>query len=194
MSRLVIYGAGGFGREVLTACRGREAVLCDDRAGGTIRPHEIRDTDEVVVAIASGDIRRQIDRRLRNCGTVIAPTAVIGNGVEMGEGAIICDFAMVTAAAKIGRHFHANIYSYVAHDCVIGDFVTFAPKVCCNGSVTIGDGAYLGTGCVLKQGIAIGAGAIVGMGAVVIRDVAAGAVVIGNPAKPLERERHLAAA
>ena len=96
---------------------------------------------------------------------------------------------MVTASARIGLQFQCNIYSYVAHDCVIGDFVTFAPSVCCNGNVHVQDFAYIGTGAVLKQGTAdkplvIGAGAIVGMGAVVTKDVEPGAVVVGNPAKP----------
>ena len=102
---------------------------------------------------------------------------------------MFCPRAMVTTSAKIGRQFQCNIYSYVAHDCVIGDYVTFAPNVSCNGNVRVGDHAYIGTGAVIKQGtldkpLVIGAGAVVGMGAVVTKDVEPGAVVIGNPAKP----------
>lgn len=75
---------------------------------------------------------------------------------------------------------------------MIGDCVTFAPRVSCNGNVVIGDGAYIGTGAVIKQGtpdrpLRIGAGAVVGMGAVVTRDVAPGMTVVGNPARPLEK-------
>ncbi|MEP6868613.1 MAG: DapH/DapD/GlmU-related protein, partial [Novosphingobium sp.] len=80
---------------------------------------------------------------------------------------------------------HCNLYSYVEHDCVIGDFVTFAPAVRCNGNVRIGDGAYIGSNAVIRQGITIGEGAVVGMGAVVIRDVPTGATVVGNPARVL---------
>lgn len=100
----------------------------------------------------------------------------------------MCGNTTITASAKIGRQFQANIYSYIAHDCVIGDYVTFAPRVCCNGNVHIEDFAYIGTGVVIKQGLndkplVIGRGAIVGMGAVVTKDVPPGAVVMGNPAK-----------
>jgi acetyltransferase-like isoleucine patch superfamily enzyme len=93
---------------------------------------------------------------------------------------------------KIGKFFHANLFSYVAHDCTIGDYVTFAPNVACNGNVMIGDHAYIGTGAVLKQGtreapLRIGEGAVVGMGAVVTKDVAPFTTVVGNPARVLER-------
>ena len=113
------------------------------------------------------------------------------DAVELGEGAIISPFVTITSNVRIGRHFHANLYSYVAHDCVIGDFVTFAPAVRCNGNVVIEDHAYVGTGAILKQGkpgepLIIGRRAVVGMGAVVTKNVPEGMTVIGNPARPLK--------
>ena len=109
---------------------------------------------------------------------------------EIGEGALISGQTLITANVVIGRYFHLNYFSYVAHECVIGDFVTFAPGVRCNGNVTIGDHAFIGSGAVLRHGVPgkplmIGEGAIVGMGAVVTRDVAPYSTVVGNPARPL---------
>ena len=72
--------------------------------------------------------------------------------VQIGVGAILCPFVTLTSNIRIGQHFHANLYSYVEHDCIIGDYVTFAPAVKCNGNIVIEDHAYIGTGAIIKQG------------------------------------------
>ena len=116
---------------------------------------------------------------------------ILYDDIEIGDGGILCANSILTSNIRIGKHFHANIYSYVAHDCVVGDYVTFAPRVSCNGRVVIEDDVYVGTSAILRQGshakpLTIGKGAIIGMGAVVTKDVAAGTTVIGNPARPME--------
>jgi len=121
--------------------------------------------------------------------SVKSSNAIVYDDNEIGQGAILCSFTTITSNAKIGKFFHSNIYSYVAHDCVIGDYVTFAPNVHCNGNVHIRNHAYIGTDVVIKQGsaskpIVIGEGAVIGMGAVVTKDVAPFTTVVGNPAKP----------
>jgi sugar O-acyltransferase (sialic acid O-acetyltransferase NeuD family) len=148
----------------------------------------------ITLAIASGSIRQKLAERCAADGVQFwqarAENVVQMDDVIMGPGAVLSPFVTLTSNIRIGAHFHANIYSYVAHDCVIGDFVTFAPGVMCNGNVHIEDNAYIGTGAVIKQGIPgqpllIGRGAVVGMGAVVTKSVAAGTTVVGNPARPL---------
>ena len=85
------------------------------------------------------------------------------------------------------------MYSYVTHDCVVGDFVTLAPRVSVNGRVVIEDDVYIGTGATILPGnanapITIGKGAVIGAHALVTRDVAPGATVVGAPARPLEKK------
>ncbi len=151
----------------------------------------------VTIAIANSQVREKLVARLNQDGVqhleIQAANTVILDEVEIGEGSLLCPFTCLTSNIKIGKFFHANIYSYVAHDCVIGDYVTFAPGVKCNGNIHIEDHAYIGTGAVIKQGtpdkpLVIGKGAIVGMGAVVTKSVPAGVTVVGNPARILEKK------
>ena len=148
---------------------------------------------QAVLAIANSTVRAKLAQRLTQDGVrpwaVSAANAVTMDEVDLGEGAILSPFVTLTSNIRIGRYFHANLYSYVEHDCLIGDFVTFAPGVQCNGNIVIEDHAYIGAGAVIKQGqpgspLVIGRGAVVGMGAVVTKSVAPGTTVVGNPAKP----------
>ena len=206
-----IYGASGFGSEIIPLIRVQypNADLCfiDDADINEFLGYTVLSYEEflgssnleksVVLAIANSKIREILTSKIKsdklNCISVKATSSVELDRVNIGEGSILCHFTHLTSNIVIGKQFHANIYSYVAHDCVIGDYVTFAPGVKCNGNVHIEDHAYIGTGAILKQGspekpLVIGRGAIIGMGAVVTKSVLPNTVVVGNPAKILERE------
>lgn len=213
MSQLIgIYGASGFGKEVMPLVRQHYSQLNQDNIvfiddGGRLEQldgYKVLSYQQfiqhpatqkaVTIAIADSQVREKLNAKLAQENieiiNVIANNALQYDNITMGEGSIICGFVHLTSNIKIGKGFHANIYSYIAHDCVIGDFVTFAPRVSCNGNVHIEDHAYIGTGAMLRQGtpdkpLIIGKGAIVGMGAVVTKDVPAGVTVVGNPARPL---------
>ena len=148
----------------------------------------------VAIAIADGKVRELLAAKCSadqfSAWSIRADNVVVMDDVEIGEGALLSPFVTVTSNIRIGRYFHGNLYSYVEHDCRIGDFVTFAPGVKCNGNVVVEDSAHIGAGAILRQGkpgspLRIGRGAVVGMGAVVTHDVAAGVTVVGNPARPM---------
>ena len=148
------------------------------------------------IAIRDSKIRERVASDFIDRGatplSIQSANAVVYDRNEIAAGAIICPNSIITSNVRIGRFFHSNMACYVAHDCIIGDFVTLAPRVTCNGNVHIGDHAYIGAAATLIQGtkdepLVIGEGAVVGMGAVVTKDVPALATVVGNPAKPLTK-------
>lgn len=204
-----VYGASGFGREVMPLVRAQlasepnaAAVFVDDRQAGTTcngvpvvdyATFRAMASPHVTIAIADATVRARLAEQAANDGipsfAVHAANAMVLDDVMLGPGAIICGFVTLTSNIRIGQHFHANLYAYVAHDCVIGDFVTLAPAAKINGNVIIENHAYIGTGAIIRQGrpgdpIVIGRGAVVGMGAVVTKSVSPGITVVGNPARP----------
>ncbi len=207
-----VYGAAGCGRGVMPLVQkqlpadGRAVFIDDGTSQATINESPCLSWEDflrldasgraVCLAIADSKVRERLAKKCSDADVAYfsprAENIVMMDDVEIGDGAILSPFVTLTSNIRIGKHFHANLYSYVEHDCVIGDYVTFAPGVRCNGNVVIEDHAYIGSGAILKQGepgdpLVIGKGAVVGMGAVVTKNVPAGVTVVGNPARPLER-------
>jgi sugar O-acyltransferase (sialic acid O-acetyltransferase NeuD family) len=209
-----IYGASGYGKEVYQLLKSQlksnddEIVFVDDGSNldslfesRVIKYKEFLSLSSkklfIVIAIANGKIREKLTDKCLNDGiklfNIKANNVICLTKVKIDDGYILNPFVTLTSDIKIGKSFQANLYSYVAHDCVIGDYVTFAPSVKCNGNVFIDDYAYIGTGAIIKQGknnkpLKIGKGAIVQAGSFVTKNVPDGMTVFGNPAVELTKE------
>jgi sugar O-acyltransferase (sialic acid O-acetyltransferase NeuD family) len=194
---LHIAGAGGAGREALDiaiAC-GREvtAFLDDFRVGEKVRGLPVRSPLDAppgacyVVAIAEARVRERLasmlDRMELAATTLVHPRAVIGPETTLGQGFLAHANVLVSSEVTFGSHCQVHYNATVGHDCVLGKRVTVLPGANVAGAVRLGDDVLVGAGSVILQGLAIGEGAVVGAGAVVTRDVPAGAVVVGSPAR-----------
>jgi sugar O-acyltransferase (sialic acid O-acetyltransferase NeuD family) len=210
---LVIWGCGGFGREVLQVAQDLNEDKKQFNILGFLEGNSTRIGDTVhdlpilgdqtwlakqsevavVVAIGNTAVRRRVVRSIEAAcsvprfATLIHPQSWIGRRVQIGEGAIICAGTSVTTDIVIGQNVILNLHCTVGHDACVKDFVTAAPGVHISGAVTVGEGCDLGTGAVVIQGVEVGPWSIIGAGAVVVRALPANVTAVGAPARAIKQ-------
>jgi acetyltransferase-like isoleucine patch superfamily enzyme len=142
-------------------------------------------------------------------GSIVYMGSNIGDNLETGHNVIIReenqignDFkiwnnSVIDYGCKIGNNVKIHSNCYVAQFTAIGDGAFLAPGVTiandmhpgcefsreCMKGPTIGKGAQIGAGVTILPFIKIGDYALIGAGSVVTKDIPAGAVAYGNPAK-----------
>ncbi|GHU42879.1 transferase [Clostridia bacterium] len=212
MQDLIIFGGGGFGREVLwlaetinqkTPCWNILGFVDDyAKPGEQINGYPVLgDTkwllyysEEVFVSCAIGNAkdRRTVVSKLAQNPNIkypilIAPDVICSSYVQIGEGTILCSGVIVTVNIVIGKHCILNLNARVGHDAVLADYVSVYPGVNISGKVLLGQCSEIGTGSSIIQGVSIGENAILGAGAVVVRDIPNDCTAVGVPAKVIQK-------
>ena len=210
MKDLYIIGAGGFGREVAWLVERINEINPTWNIKGFIDDNEslwgtkedaynvvggcdyLKTLGDVyaVCAVGSARVRKVIIDKLKDSNvkfaTVIDPSVIVSNRVEIGEGTIICAGTIITVDIKIGNHVIINLDCTLGHDDVLADYVTVYPSVNISGNVTVGECSELGTGMQIIQGKNIAPNTIVGAGAVVVKNLNESGTYVGSPAKKIK--------
>ena len=208
MKKLIIIGAGGFGRELLLWIKDINAVKptweivgfiddntsaldgveCDYGVVGTIKDWQPKEDEEFALAIADPHLKEKISKDMKARGakfaTVIHPTAIITPFSHYGEGLIMFPYSKLSCNSTVGD-FVTLLSSPIGHDTVIGNYTTISGNCNVVRNVVIGDYVFLAAGACIAQDVHIGDDAYLGLGCVVLKDVAPGAKMFGNPARPL---------
>lgn len=215
MKQLVIYGAGGFAREVLALVHdiNQESqrwdvlgFLSDDAAtwgqtvnelpilGGQRWIEERRASVAVALAIGSPPVKRRTVQRASGANlswaTLVHPSVVASSYVVYGAGVVVTAGTILTSNIELADFSMLNLACTVGHDCTIGRYATTSPGVNVSGNVRIGEGCDIGTGAAIIQSVEIGQWSIVGAGAVVTRSLPANCTAVGTPARVVKERRH----
>ena len=200
--RLLILGAGAHGRAVadlaaecgwtvagFTNNSPRPGALGgDDDVEGLIRAGEV---DAAIVGVGNTALHRRTElfELLKKAGattpTLVHPRATVARTCRVGDGTVVFPGVVLGAAVEVGDNVVLYSNAVAEHDCRIASHAYLSPGAILSGSVTVEASAFVGAGAVLLPGVTIGVGAMVAAGAVVTRHVAAGATVIGSPARPI---------
>lgn len=209
--RVAIIGAGGSARDVLDVFDAVNVVKPTYEIVGFIVDPEYGNPGEIVngkpilgdfdwlaknndvfclCAIGAPEQRLKLVRRARDAGakfcTVIHPSVIRSQWVEIGEGTVIAAGSILTNRIRIGDHVHLNLDCTIAHDVVLSDFVTLAPGVHVSGNILLEEGCYIGTGANIIEKRRVGAWSVVGAGSTITKDVPPNTTVVGVPGKVIK--------
>ena len=205
--RLLIVGAGGFGREVLGWALGIPAGSRDWTAAGFLdantealrgypceypilgdpATYNPGSRDVFVPAVADPATKLRICRTLKARGarfaSLVHPSVILGPACRIGAGCVLCPRVTLTTNVTFGEFVTVNVYSGFGHDSIVGDGCTISSHVDVTGAVRLGEGVFLGSHATVLPRVEVGAYAVIGAGSAVVRNVPPGATVMGVPAK-----------
>ncbi|WP_417430178.1 hypothetical protein [Kiloniella sp.] len=208
MTKYIILGAGGFGRELreyLEDCllkgglKGEFSGYLDD----TLSKETLTKNGDMILGgfdenlpisefkflIGLGDpkSRSKVFNIYKNKGaffeTLIHPSAYKSASAEVCEGGILCPFSFLGSGAYVGQNCLLNIYSSVGHDSCLGSHSVLSPYATVNGDAILQDEIFLGTKAVITKNCKVGDEVKVSAGSVVYSDLPSRTMAFGNPAR-----------
>ena len=211
MKKIVILGAGGFGREVkmlidqinLVENKYEFIGYYDDgkEKGEQINGFPILGNtndlnsliEPVLVALALGNPmnKRRVVQQLNSPNitfeTLIHPSIIIGSdSVTIGRGTVICAGCIITCNIDIQDYVIINLACTIGHDTIIKNYASLMPGINVSGEVLLEEGVYIGTGAKIINQVTIGQNSTIGAGAVVSKSIPENCTAVGVPAKPIK--------
>ncbi|KAA9349705.1 acetyltransferase [Larkinella humicola] len=211
--KIAIYGAGGFGREVLMLIRQINQFTSDQWdfvgfyddgietgtlvngypvLGGIADLNQLNQPIGIVIAIGNPTTKKKIVVGLQTANVyypiLIHPSVSVNDDqqIKIGEGTIICTGTILTVNIRVGQHVILNLNCTVGHDTRIENYCSFMPAVNLSGEVLVEEGVYIGTGATVINQVIIGQNTTVGAGAVIVKSLPANCTAVGAPAKPIK--------
>jgi len=209
-NRILIVGAGGFGREVVQwaldawpSQAGRIAGFLSADAG---RPNgqacplpiladpsrfEPEPGDALILAIGIPETRRAVAESLESRGaeflTLIHPTAIVASTAAIGTGSIVCPYAIVSDSAKVGSFVLLNYHTSLGHDASVGDYAVLSPYASLGGAAQIGNDVFMGMHASVGPGKHVGARSKLSANSCALSNAPADSIIFGAPGRVAPR-------
>ena len=202
--RILIVGAGGFGREVLQWARDAwpesadriagflssdadslEGLDCGHRVLGSPDAYRPAAGDRLLLAIGIPYARRRVAESLLAHGaeflTLIHPTAIVAASASIGPGSILCPYAVASDSCRVGRFTIMNYHSSLGHDATAGDFAVLSPYATLGGHAHIEEDVFLGLHSSVGPGKTVGARSKVSANSAALANSPADSLIYGVP-------------
>lgn len=212
MEKLVIVGAGGFGREVEWLIKRINKInptyevigyADDEKAIGEeigyskviCTTDELSTTEEdlnVTIAIGNAKVRKMLAEKLSTnthlkFPNLIDPSVIYDDEeIMLGKGNIICASTIMTVSIKIGNFNIINLDCTIGHDDVLNNYITIYPSVNVSGNVIVNDCTEIGTGTQIIQGLSVNSNTIIGASAAVVKSIEESGTYVGVPVKKIK--------
>lgn len=207
--RIIIIGAGGFGREVVEYLHAmlpqnpswKFAGFLDQnpnalpdgkrfgRVIGSPDTYQPKPQDRFVCAMGNPRIKIKICKEIRNRGgqfaNIIHPTAVVSPHCNLGTGIVVSPFCLLSPDVEIADDVSINVHCCIGHDAQIGAGCTLSPHCDVTGYAVLEQGVFLGSHASITPSVRVEEFATIGAGSVAVSKVRAGQTVFGVPAKRL---------
>ena len=198
--KLILIGASGQGKVIADIARKNGyteiGFLDDNETVTTCAGYPVLGrTDDIahfadcefIVSIGNAQVRQRLQEHLEKenllIATLIHPSAVIADGVEIGKGSVIMAGAVVNPCTVIGCGCIINTCASVDHDCILEDYVHVSVGAHVAGTVRIGNRTWIGAGATVSNNVEIIQDCMIGAGAVVVKNITQKGTYIGVPAR-----------
>jgi sugar O-acyltransferase (sialic acid O-acetyltransferase NeuD family) len=205
MKKIIIIGAGGFGREILDtiyyinqfASKYHVLGFIDKniQKGSIVNGLPVLGNDSnlesyteasLVIGIGDPHTRKRYFELYKDrfdFPIIIHPTAIISDFAVIGPGSLIQAFCIVAANSIIGNCVAINARSGIGHDARVGNYTSIQSFCDITGNNSVGELCFFGTGVKLIPGLAIASESYLCAGTVIFKNIIAKSKVLGNPGK-----------
>lgn len=204
-SKVILVGAGGFGREVLNLLYNTnyEVVGFIDKNINKNKKINIIGNDNIIpklfkkysdikifVSIGNIQVRKKIIKKIKTnqleqISFIHNTSAYFIKKLKMGS--IIYPNCTIMNDCKIGEGTVINSGVNIGHDSQIGNYCNINPGVNLAGNVKIGNECMIGMGTKIKEGITIGRNSVVGAGSLVLKNIPPNSLFYGAPAVKISK-------